>query len=144
MTDADTFETFTDDAILARHAPVDAVNLVANAFAWRTIEEEMLVLSYDSADDLATVRDPDALHTLEFSSGDASVVLEVDQTGVIRGQIIPAGDEQPESAQLKTLDGDRIAEIDSFGGFEFHRVRGPVQLSVGRHQTLTFVVSPTS
>lgn len=74
------------DALLSRGPSDDAVELVKNAFTWRTIDAELMELAYDSVLDDAGVRDANAARTIEFTVGDISVVIEI-AAGVLRGTV---------------------------------------------------------
>lgn len=66
------------DAVLSQEPPAEAVDLVKDAWTWRTIDAELMELTYDSVLDTAGVRDASARRTMEFTAGDISVVIEID------------------------------------------------------------------
>lgn len=78
---------------LAYGAPRDEALVEAGraAFTWRTVDEELAALSYDSLlDDLSMVRGVDtAPRTLVFDAGALSVEVELD-AGRLVGQLVPA------------------------------------------------------
>ena len=112
--------------------PVPAHVLAAaqGAVAWRTIDQDLADLVFDSAFELTGVRDPDAARQLTFRSGDVEIELMVVDSATRRlvGQIVPA------RAATVTLDGteSQVAETsDRFGRFSFDHVqKGPVRLTV--------------
>lgn len=75
------------DAILSEGPPPEAVDLVKNAFTWRTIDAELMELTYDSVLDTAGVRDASSRRTMEFTLHDITIVIEVDATS-IHGQLV--------------------------------------------------------
>lgn len=124
------------DAILSEGPPPEAVDLVKNAFTWRTIDAELMELSYDSVLDTAGVRDASARRTMEFTSGDISVLLEVDGQQ-IAGRLIPA-----QAAQVDVRIGAEASTqvIEPTGSFTISTsAGGPVQirLMLTGGQTLT-------
>lgn len=115
------------DAIMSESPPAEAVELVKNAFTWRTIDAELLAMSYDSAGDLAGVRDASAQRTLEWTAGDVSIVVEINGT-VLTGQISPAGAGTVTLRSLRDPETAIIEESDA-GSFRFASTPvGPVVL----------------
>jgi len=76
-------EAAVDDAV------VDAAKA---AFAWRTVDEELAALTYDSLlDESASVRSGSGtaeLRSLAFESGSVTVELDVSPTRIV-GQLVP-------------------------------------------------------
>lgn len=133
--------TWLSEAILSEGPPAEAVELVKASFTWRTIEAELLELSYDSALDVAGVRDAAAVRTMEFVLADLSILIEVDGSS-ITGRVIPAaaGDVSAEA-----LGQSLAAPIDAGGGFMFRDLpSGPLRLVIrtagGEWTTAAFVV----
>jgi len=142
MSDQEPFAEDVSEAIRSRGAPADAVALVENAFTWRTINQELLALSFDSANDLAGVRDPDALRSLEFSDDLSSVVVEISPTGSLQGQVTMPASSESVAVVLRSLTEEQTTQVDQFGGFSFETISsGPLQLQIGDVQTVSFTAS---
>lgn len=105
------------------------------AFTWRTIDQELadlsvLALIYDSAtDDAALVRaaDVDEPRQLSFASDALTLDVEV-ESGVLRGQLIPAG---PGTATVQFGSGASVeVQADEDGMFSVERPHdaGPVRI----------------
>lgn len=75
------------EAILDTGPPADAVDLVKNAFSWRTVEADLMELAYDSVLDEAGVRDASARRTMEFTAAGISLIVEVDGL-TVRGTVV--------------------------------------------------------
>ena len=101
------------DAILSEDPPAEAVDLVKNAFTWRTIDAELMELTYDSVLDEAGVRDASARRTLEFNAGDITVILEVHGL-VVAGSITPG---QSGTARLSVRDAEVASAQIAAGRF---------------------------
>jgi hypothetical protein len=106
----------------ARSVPPDLAEAAKAAFTWRTVDEEleMLTLSYDSAmADTALVRgagSPERM--LVFESEDLTMELEVGDE-VLMGQVVPTG---PGRAILQDPQGTlQETEADDGGFFLFRR-----------------------
>ena len=82
---------FLVDAILDEGPPAEAVDLVKQAFSWRTIDADLMEISFDSARESAGVRDEAATRSFEFTSDGLTVVVEVDGPRVT-GSLTPAED----------------------------------------------------
>lgn len=103
------------EAILSQDPPAEAVDLVKNAFSWRTIDAELMELSYDSVLDVAGVRDASARRTLEFTMGNVSVVVEVDGqrlTGQLTGWAAT-------SVEVRSLEARQSVPVADNGSFIF-------------------------
>lgn len=111
------------DAILSQDPPTEAVDLVKNAFTWRTIEAELMELSYDSAGDLAGVRDAAERRLLEFTVEGLVVVIEVEGLRVT-GRLTPPGSALL-TARLNQVEVEH--SIDESGSFVIE-VNGPGSL----------------
>lgn len=132
------------EAILSRSPSPSAVDLVKQALGLRTIDAELLELAYDSALDVAGVRDGSGRRTLEFVASGLSVVIEVHGLE-LAGQITPAvtGTVNARGAVLRTGAGAQ-AELAS-GRFRVEvDESGPVLLTLDfdgrRTQLPVFVV----
>jgi len=131
------------EAILSTGPGEADVDLVKAAFSWRTIDAELLGLSFDSANDPAGVRDPAAARSFEFTSGRNSVLVEVSSNAVIVG-VVPAEEGR---VVLQRIDGAAGQELrlSSMGRAEFSdvppgTVRVRVNLEDGALVTPTFTV----
>ncbi|WP_125038177.1 hypothetical protein [Nocardioides sp. LS1] len=101
------------------------------AYAWRTVDEELLALTYDSEQEpAAAVRGDEGTRTLEFS-GDG-LALEVELTGGrVLGQVTGAGEVVLEWADGRTAS----ATADGSGFFSLDAALadgGPVRFCVRR------------
>lgn len=114
------------DAILSEGPPPEAVDLVKNAFTWRTVEAELMELSYDSALDLAGVRDASARRTIEFTFGDISVIIEIDGLN-ITGRVTPA---QEGTVTLKGVGNETTIEFQEGSFALVAQSGGPASLVV--------------
>lgn len=124
----DELPDFLTEAILSAGPPAEAVDVVKNAFSWRTIDTELLELSFDSALDPAGVRDPDATRTLELTTEAMSVVIEIAGDNRLTGQLVPGA---AGTAELQGLDRTISAVIDATGRFTFDEIlTGPVRLRI--------------
>ena len=109
--------------------PSRVVSAAKASYAWRTVDDELAALVYDSADEtvgLVGVRGGSA-RQLTFSSGAVTIELEVGAgaKGVV-GQLMPA---QPASLELRHPDGSLYLAADELGRFDIDRVPdGPVSL----------------
>jgi len=97
------------------------------AFAWRSVDEELLALTHDSAlQATAAVRGDEDARTLSFEGGDLTLELEVDD-GTVAGQLLASVGE----VTLEQPDGERrAARTDASGFFTLSSVSGPVRFAV--------------
>ena len=100
------------------------------AWTWRTIDEELAELVFDSAAELTGVRSEDTARQLTFRAPGVEIeVMVVDEASRrIVGQLIPPGEF---TVQLAV--GDQLLEepTDRLGRFTFEAVApGPVRISV--------------
>ncbi len=114
-----------DDALLAemaaalRSAGPPSETMIAGAraaFAWRTVDEELAALSYDSRqDDLVAVRGADdEAPTLVYEASALAVELQLLDT-VLLGQLVPAG---PGEVVVLAAEGEVArADTDALGCF---------------------------
>jgi hypothetical protein len=106
-----------------------------DAFAWRTIDEELASLTRDSADEEAgaLVRGPGGARQLSFEASTVEVELEVVATGErerrLEGQLLPPG---PATVSVERPGADRVSvEADDLGRFVLEGLRaGVVRLHV--------------
>jgi hypothetical protein len=98
------------------------------AFAWRTIDEELLALTHDSlelAD--AAVRGTLTVRTLGFESDGLSLEIEVDGNRVI-GQVLDAEVDEIEVESVG--DGLQTSRVDASGVFSVVVPTGPVRFGI--------------
>ena len=105
----------------ARSVPPDLLEAAKAAFTWKTVDEEleMLTLSYDSAmADSTLVRGGTAERMLVFETEDLTIELEVGDE-VVMGQVVPT---RPGRAILEDPQGTlQETEADDGGFFLFRR-----------------------
>jgi hypothetical protein len=131
--------TTSDDELLelvgralraAEPVPERVITGARAAWTWRTIDEELAELVFDSATELTGVRSEDTARQLTFRAPgvEIEVMLVDDVSRRVVGQLIPPGDF---AVQLRA--GDLVMEdhTDRLGRFTFEGVRpGPVRISV--------------
>lgn len=108
---------------LAFAAPREAVlDAGRQALTWRTVDEELASLSYDSLlDDRVMVRGAGAVpRSLVFDSGSLSVELELDADRIV-GQLVPAASGKV-VVQSETVDVVVRGSADTEGCFTLHGV----------------------
>jgi hypothetical protein len=128
---------WTDDellrelAVALREEPVDdaIVRAAQGAFAWRTVDAELILLELDSAAAAgAPVRagGSAAPRTLGFHGEQLSVEIEIDEAGIV-GQLTPP---QPGRVTLLTTAGPGAStQADEVGCFAFPPpASGPIRL----------------
>lgn len=111
------------------------------AFAWRTIDEELMELTYDSLATPAMVRSAGVAEprTVSFTSSIGSLELEIDGAKVM-GHVLPGA---TVTVVMTNVIGERVeAPSDEDGVFELDgSLTGPVRFSIegtGTTQWLTF------
>jgi hypothetical protein len=111
------------------------------AWTWRTIDEELAELVFDSAAELTGVRSEETARQLTFRSPGVEIeVMIVDDTSRrLVGQLVPPGDF---TIRLLAGDAQRDATSDRFGRFFFDAVApGPIRLALvdaaGHHVVTT-------
>lgn len=134
MTNDDTSPDRLDDLLLAelRQAvgaadpvPSRLVESAKAAFSWRTVDEELALLQFDSvAEAELAVRSTQAVR-LSFATDQEAVEVEIDDQGLV-GQIVPA----PDQLRILLRSGERIdVPLDEAGQFAVDRPPGsPVRL----------------
>lgn len=133
----------SDDQVLAelRRAmdvadpPPDRLATIAKAaLTWRTIDAELAELAFDSARDMAGVRDQTVQRQVTFETADVEIELMVadDESRRVIGQLVP-----PTAATVVMISGDddepvRITtSADALGRFSFDDVpTAPVAFAV--------------
>jgi hypothetical protein len=114
----------------AEPVPAAVLSAARGAVAWRTIDQDLAELVFDSASELTGVRDPSAPRQLTFRSGEVEIELMVVEPVRRRvlGQIVPA---RTATVRLQGAGIDVEQTSDRFGRFSFEEVHaGPVRLTV--------------
>jgi hypothetical protein len=113
--------------------PVPSVLLQAavEAFAWRTVDDDLAELVFDSLVDHepAHVRGSQNRRLLSFHTSDVCIEIEVTSTGTSRGLIGQLVPPQPASVDIRNRDGLITLEADALGRFSASSLRaGPISL----------------
>jgi hypothetical protein len=128
---------WTDDGGLAedlaqalaqeRDVPLHHRRAAYGAFAWRTVDEELLALTHDSAlQETAAVRGAEDARTLTFEGGGLSLELEVDGDHLMGQLLVSEGE-----VTLERADGEsRTARTDASGFFTLDGATGTVRFAV--------------
>jgi len=117
---------FLTQAILSVGPPADAVDLVKNAVSWRTIDADLLEVSFDSAGEPAVVREAGDSRTLELQAEQLSVIIEIGDR--LTGQVVPPA---IGTVELKSLGQSVSTSIEDDGRFVFEDPpSGPVRLRI--------------
>lgn len=132
-------ESLLDDlrgALNEQEVPPEFIEAARAAFTWRTIDAELLAISYDSVldDDLmARARSTMTARQLIFDADGVSLQLEVTEAG-ITGQLVP-----PRSARVELLTPNGVgeeADTDELGCFLMGpprsgtRLGGPIRFRI--------------
>ncbi len=123
------------------HVPPEFVEAAKAAFTWRTIDEELLLItSYDSVLDdtlFARARSTATARQLVFDADGVTLQVEVSAAG-ITGQLIPASGD----VTLVTPAGDaETAPVDEMGTFVMGQApRGPVKFRFANGCTDWFIL----
>ncbi len=98
------------------------------AFAWRTIDEDLMSLTHDSLlSGTAAVRGTEDARTLSFEGGGLSLELEVDGT-VLTGQVLLPG--SLGEVTMERADGEsRTTQTDASGFFSLPDAAGTVRFA---------------
>jgi hypothetical protein len=112
-----------------REVPEHRRQAAYGAFAWRTIDQELLSLTHDSSlQGVAAVRGTEDSRTLAFAGGGMSLELEVDE-GTLTGQVLLSG--TASEVTMERADGEsRTARTDASGFFTLPDASGPVRFAV--------------
>ena len=115
--------------IAARPVPAGIGDLAAMTFAWRTVDEELALLSFDSTESLMAVRSDTTVRTLSYELEDLTIDLQVHVTErTLIGQIDP---EAEGTATLIHRDGVLDTPIEDLGTFGFDNLpAGPIAIRV--------------
>ena len=105
------------------------------AFAWRTVDQDLLTLMHDSAlEATAAVRGDQDARTLSFAGGGLSLELEVDGS-TLTGQVLLPG--SMGEVTMERADGvSRSARTDASGFFSLPDASGTVRFAVDIDGTL--------
>lgn len=137
--DLDSVDEAADDALLALltealqdsdPVPDHVVAAARGAVAWRTIDQDLADLVFDSSVELAGVRDPNAARQLTFRSDDVEIELMLVDSARRRlvGQLVPA---RSTTVRLEGTETRVEQTTDRFGRFTFDGVQsGPVRITV--------------
>jgi hypothetical protein len=111
------------DAVSETRAVPDTARTAARAaFSWRTVDGELLALSYDSMlheDALVRRADGAQVRTASFQGDGVTLEVEIDD-GNLLGQLVPG---QACRVTLESLDGSVLdAEADESGFFSFPKL----------------------
>ena len=129
------------DAVADSRAVTDRARAAArSAFAWRTIDEELLDLAHDSESAGVLVRSVGTARVLGFRGRDVTLEVELDR-GQLTGQVIPG---QACRVSVVTPAGDRWEVLSDESGVFMRplEVSGPVRFVVdvgGRTQGTAWV-----
>lgn len=110
--------------------PPHVIDGAKAAWTWRTIDQELAELVFDSAVETAGVRSEDTARQLTFRSPGVEIEVMVtdDASRRVVGQLVPPGDH---AVRLVIDDTVREATTDHLGRFSFESVGiGPVKLVV--------------
>jgi len=111
-------------AIRSRRAvPPEWIAAAKNAFAWRNIDAELALLTYDStqvsAAAAATRAESASIRALTFSSPRLTIELEVTEDSLL-GQVVPA---QAAMIEVETREGvETSVSSDEIGCFSVHPI----------------------
>jgi hypothetical protein len=110
--------------------PGHVVDAARGAFTWRTIDQELADLVFDSDAELTGVRDHGATRQLTFQTSGLEIEVMVTDPARRRivGQLVPA---QETAVQLESPETRVEQRSDRFGRFTFEGVpSGPVRLGI--------------
>ncbi len=139
MTDHDRPPDPDDDAleellaVALRHGdpvPRHVVAAARGAWTWRTIDQELADLVFDSATELTGVRDREGARQLTFQAPGLEIEVMVADPATRRlvGQLVPA---QATTVRLEGTESALEQESDRFGRFTFDGApSGPLRFSV--------------
>jgi hypothetical protein len=110
--------------------PEHVLAAARGAWTWRTIDQELAALVFDSATELSGVRDRGEARQLTFQAPglEIEVMIADPATRRLVGQLVPA---RPATVELESIGGKLGQEVDRFGRFAFDAVpAGPVRIGV--------------
>ena len=111
--------------------PRHVIAAARGAFTWRTIDQELADLVFDSATELTGVRDHGGTRQLTFQAPGLEIEVMVADPATRRlvGQLVPA---RAATVRLEGTESVLEQEADRFGRFTFDGApAGPVRLTVG-------------
>jgi hypothetical protein len=115
---------------VADPVPGHVLAAARGAVAWRTIDQELADLVFDSSAELTGVRDPNAARQLTFRSDGVEIELMVVDSAQRRlvGQLVPA---MATTVVLESTASQVEQTTDRFGRFTFDAMHsGPVRITV--------------
>lgn len=114
--------------------PEHVIAAARGAVAWRTIDQDLADLVFDSLAELTGVRDPNASRQLTFRCAGVEIEIMIVDSAQRRlvGQLVPA---RATTVTLQGMDDPHDGGVeqtsDRFGRFTFDRVQtGPVRLAI--------------
>lgn len=110
--------------------PEHVLDAARGAFTWRTIDQELADLVFDSATELMGVRDHGGTRQLTFQAPGLEIEVMVADPGTRRlvGQLVPA---RPATVRLEGTEQSAEQQADRFGRFTFDGApTGPVRITV--------------
>jgi hypothetical protein len=112
-----------------REVPDQHREAAYGAFAWRTVDQDLLTLMHDSAlQATAAVRGAEDARTLSFAGSGMTLELEVDGS-VVTGQLLLPGSKG--EVTMERADGEsRTARTDASGFFSLPEASGTVRFAV--------------
>ncbi|WP_117000937.1 hypothetical protein [Desertimonas flava] len=116
---------------VADPVPEHVLAAARGAVAWRTIDQDLADLVFDSAVELTGVRDRDSARQLTFRTADLEIELMVVDPASRRlvGQLVPP---LATSVTLESTSESAVQHSDAYGRFTFEAIAdGPVRLAVG-------------
>jgi hypothetical protein len=119
--------------VALRHAepvPEHVLDAARGAWTWRTIDEELAALVFDSATESTGVRDHGGARQLTFQGPGIEIEVMVSDPATRRivGQLVPA---QTATIELENASGTATQTADRLGRFTFEGVpAGPIRLTV--------------
>jgi hypothetical protein len=117
--------------------PRHVIAAARGAWTWRTIDQELADLVFDSATELTGVRDREGARQLTFRAPGLEIEVMVADPASRRlvGQLVPA---QATTVRLEGTDDARDQESDRFGRFTFDNApSGPVRFTVSTTEGAT-------
>ncbi len=110
--------------------PRHVIAAARGAFTWRTIDQELADLVFDSATELTGVRDHGGTRQLTFQGPGLEIEVMVADPATRRlvGQLVPA---RPATVRLEGTEAVLEQQADRFGRFTFDGApAGPVRITV--------------
>jgi len=112
--------------------PPSAITAAKAGFSWRSTDESLAELTYDSSDDLLGLTNVRGSSTRQlcFAAGAGSVEIELrDESDLLVGQVIPTGPDEIELISVARPTAPRRAPADELGRFAIGSLpAGPIRL----------------